>query len=93
MDTATIDNANRWRLRTPGHEGWKRTARPDDPDRYLMISADCHVNEPSKLWWERIDEKFRARLPHIEIDAKGDKWTVVEGYQRSRVRYPVRPSR
>ena len=80
-----VDEKNRWRIETPGHDGWQRTARPDDPDRYLMISADCHVNEPSKLWLERIDEKFRNRLPHIEVDAKGDKWMLVEGYQRSRV--------
>ncbi|MDE3111285.1 MAG: amidohydrolase family protein, partial [Acidobacteriota bacterium] len=81
-----VDEKNRWRTETPGHVGWQRTARPGDPNRYLMISADCHVNEPSKLWWERIDEKFRNRLPHIEVDAKGDQWMVVEGYQRSRVR-------
>src|SRR5580698_9632769 len=41
MDAATIDNANRWRLETPGHIGWARTARPDDSGRYLMISSDC----------------------------------------------------
>ena len=44
-----IDEPNRWRLDTPGHSGWKRTARPDDPNRYLMISADCHANEPGAL--------------------------------------------
>jgi predicted TIM-barrel fold metal-dependent hydrolase len=83
---STVDEKNRWRLETPGHQGWERTAHPDDPGRYLMISADCHVNEPSKLWWERIDRKFRDRLPRIEVDEKGHKWMVVEGYQRSRVR-------
>jgi predicted TIM-barrel fold metal-dependent hydrolase len=81
-----VDEKNRWRLDTPGHQGWGRTARADDPDKYLMISSDCHVNEPSKLWWERIDAKFRGRLPHIEVDDKGHKWMVVEGYQKSRVR-------
>jgi predicted TIM-barrel fold metal-dependent hydrolase len=83
---ATVDEKNRWRLETPGHHGWERTARPDDPNKYLMISADCHVNEPSKLWWDRIDRKFRDRLPHVEVDEKGHKWMVVEGYQRSRMR-------
>lgn len=83
---ATIDEKNRWRLETPGHDGWERTARPDDPNKYLMISADCHCNEPSKLWWERIDAKFRNRLPHVEVDEKGEKWMVVEGYQKSRIR-------
>jgi len=81
-----VDEKNLWRTETPGHDGWQRTARPNDPHRYLMISADCHVNEPSNLWRERINQKFRDRLPHVEVDAKGDKWMVVEGYQRSRVR-------
>ena len=61
-----VDEKNRWRLETPGHEGWKRTARPGDPDKYLMISADCHANEPGSLWRERLDAKYRDRLPHVE---------------------------
>jgi predicted TIM-barrel fold metal-dependent hydrolase len=81
-----VDEKNRWRLATPGHSGWPRTVRPDDPGRYLMISADCHCNEPGNLWWERIDRKFRPRLPHVETDANGEKWMVVEGYQKSRIR-------
>lgn len=65
-----VDERNRWRLVTPGHEGWNRTARPGDPTRYLMISADCHANEPGSLWRERLDAKYRDRLPHVERDAK-----------------------
>jgi hypothetical protein len=86
QDVTTVDEKNRWRLETPGHQGWERTARPDDPRKYLMISADCHCNEPSNLWWTRIDKKFQPRLPHVEVDEKGEKWMVVEGYQRSRLR-------
>src|SRR5579885_2438637 len=81
-----VDDKNRYRLETPGHEGWKRTARPDDPDKYLMISADCHANEPGDLWRTRIDAKYRDRLPHVEVDANGEKWFVAEGLGRSRVR-------
>jgi predicted TIM-barrel fold metal-dependent hydrolase len=80
-----IDKANRWRLNTPGHPNWKRTVRPDDPDRYLMISADCHASEPSNLWTERIDAKYKSRLPRIEVDANGVKWMVSEGWARSRL--------
>ena len=80
-----IDEPNRWRLETPGHSGWKRTARPDDPDRYLMVSVDCHANEPPKLWLDRIDQKFRDRLPKIEVDVNGVKWAVTEGNRRSRL--------
>ncbi|MGI8926326.1 MAG: amidohydrolase family protein [Tepidiformaceae bacterium] len=71
---------NAHRYETPGHEGWERVATPGAPNKYLMISADCHVNEPPNLWVERIEEKYRARLPRIEVDADGVKWSVVEGY-------------
>ncbi len=80
----TVDLNNSWRLETPGHDGWKRSARPGDPNRYLMISTDCHCNEPSGLWAERMDEKYRKRLPHIETDENGVKWMVSEGWQKSR---------
>jgi predicted TIM-barrel fold metal-dependent hydrolase len=81
-----VDEKNRYRLETPGHQGWRRTAHPDDPGKYLMISADTHANEPGHLWFERIDKKYRDRLPHEEVDEKGEKWMVTEGGMRSRVR-------
>jgi predicted TIM-barrel fold metal-dependent hydrolase len=81
----TIDQPNRWRLATPGHQGWNRTASPDDPNRYLMISADCHCNEPAGLWHKRLDQKYQNRLPRIEVDANGVKWLISEGTQRSRL--------
>jgi predicted TIM-barrel fold metal-dependent hydrolase len=80
-----IDEPNRWRLETPGHLGWPRTARPEDPNRYLMISADCHANEPGGLWHQRLDKKYHPRLPRIEVDEKGQTWVVNEGMQRSRL--------
>jgi len=86
MDLHTVDENNRWRLETPGHAGWARTASPDDPDRYLLISTDCHANEPGHLWFDRMDKKYRDRLPHEEVDARGEKWMVTEGGQRSRIR-------
>jgi len=80
-----IDQPNRWRLETPGHDGWKRTARPGDPGKYVMISADCHCNEPAGLWYQRLDKKYHNRLPRIEVDANGVKWVISEGMQRSRL--------
>ena len=70
----TVDPNNTWRLETPGHDGWKRSARPGDPNRYLMISTDCHCNEPSGLWAERMDEKYRKRLPHIRFRSAVPPW-------------------
>lgn len=74
-----------WRKRTPGHEGWKRVARPGAPNKFFMASMDCHVVEPPNLYVERIDEKFRHRLPRIEVDNKGVKWLVQEGLRPQRV--------
>jgi predicted TIM-barrel fold metal-dependent hydrolase len=89
MGIATIDEANKWRLETPGHDGWQRTARPDDPNRYLMISCDCHANEPANLWHQRLDEKYRSRLPRFEVDEKGVKWMVSDGLRRSRLQESI----
>jgi len=80
-----VDEPNRWRLETPGTQGWKRTARPNDPNKYLMISADCHAGEPANLWVDRIEPEYRNRLPRTEIDEKGVKWSISEGWQKSRL--------
>lgn len=77
---------NAHRYQTPGHEGWQKVATPGAPNRYLMVSADCHVTEPPNLWVERIDEKYRSRLARIEVDANGVKWSVVEGYAPMKLR-------
>ena len=77
---------NAHRYQTPGHEGWKQVATPGAANKYLMISADCHVNEPPNLWVERIDEKYRHRLPRIEVDENGVKWSIVEGYHPIKIR-------
>ena len=81
-----VNEPNRWRLETPGHSGWARTARPGQPDKYLMISADCHANEPSTLWAERIEPQYRERLPRIITDEKGVQWRISEGYRPDRLR-------
>ena len=80
-----IDAPNQWRLDTPGHVGWERTAQPGDPNKYFMVSCDSHVNEPANLWRERLDAQYRDRLPRIEVDENGVKWQVSEGMQRSRL--------
>jgi predicted TIM-barrel fold metal-dependent hydrolase len=81
-----VDEANDWRLETPGTQDWSRTARVDDPDKYLMVSADTHANEPADLWAKRIEPEYRDRIPHIETNAKGDMWNVVEGYRPTKIR-------
>jgi predicted TIM-barrel fold metal-dependent hydrolase len=81
-----INEPNRWRLSTPGHAAWPRTARPGDPKKYFIVSADAHVNEPADLWATRIDAKYRDRVPKVIVDANGVKWRVSEGHRPDRLR-------
>jgi predicted TIM-barrel fold metal-dependent hydrolase len=67
------------------------TVAPDRTDagaakKYFLVSADCHVSEPPDLWEKNIQSEFRHRLPRIEVDANGQKWSVVEGHRPVRVR-------
>ncbi len=84
MSEAT-DQANAWRKQTPGHEGWSRTAHADDANKYFMVSADGHVQEPNDLWATRIDKRFHDRLPGVVMDSKGDKFQKTEGFRPLRL--------
>jgi predicted TIM-barrel fold metal-dependent hydrolase len=64
----------------------ERPAKPEAMKKYFVVSADCHVNEPTDLWERRIEARFRHRIPRIEVDEKGEKWSVVEGHRPVRVR-------
>jgi len=81
----TIDEPNRWRLETPGAAGWEHTARPGDPNKYLMISVDCHANEPRGFLTERLEKKFRDRMPRVVTDEKGVKFTLTDSGDKSRL--------
>lgn len=85
-DAMSHDTNNAWRETTPGHDGWPRTARPGDPRKFLMISADCHAHEPSSLWMERVDEKYRDRLPRIEKGKDGGQFQLTDGFRPIRLR-------
>ena len=77
---------NAWRTATPGSVGWPRSARAGAPNKYFIVSADTHANEPAGLWRERIDAKYRNRLPRIEVDANGVRWSVMEGFRPQKLR-------
>ena len=80
-----VDEANAWRTETPGCEGWTRTARPDSAQKYFMVSADGHVQEPSDLWATRMDASYRDRLPGVIMDGKGNKLQKTEGFRPLRL--------
>jgi predicted TIM-barrel fold metal-dependent hydrolase len=44
-----------------------------------FISADSHVNEPQKLWSERLDKKFRDQAPKVNTTADGKLVFIAPG--------------
>lgn len=54
--------AQEWRTETPGHEGWSRTVRPDDPNKLYVISADTHAIEPKDWMTGYVDGAVREQL-------------------------------
>ena len=92
MTITATDPANAWRTESPGPAGWARTARPGDPHKYFMVSADCHANEPWDYLQTRIEPQFVARLPHVETDANGEQWLITEGWRPQRVKTNVAAS-
>jgi len=79
---------NLWRRETPGAKGWARSARPGDPSKYFMFSADCHAVEPG-AYLEGIEREYRARIPRLEVREDGSEWLISEGNRPQR----VKPSR
>ncbi len=81
----TQDANNLWRRETPGHAGWARSPHPGAPNKYYMVSADCHANEPTDLWLTRIDKQYVDRLPHYEERPDG-LVQVTEGFRPLSIR-------
>jgi predicted TIM-barrel fold metal-dependent hydrolase len=47
---------------------------------YPVIDADAHVNEPPKLWQERVPARLRERAPRVIKDEQGgDLWIFDQG--------------
>ena len=73
-----VESRNEWRLVTPGHDGWERTARPDDPRKYFMVSCDTHHTEPVE-YLDAIEPEYRERRPRIQVDEDGAQFLICEG--------------
>jgi predicted TIM-barrel fold metal-dependent hydrolase len=53
-----------------------------------MVNTDGHASEPPTLYAERIEAKFRDRLPRVITDEKGVRWTITEGIAPQRIYDP-----
>jgi hypothetical protein len=74
MMVAQAGKKNAWRLRTESAQPWRDRLRAGNPDKYFMVSADSHINEPIDFFEGRIPEEYRSRLPHVRTDADGTQW-------------------
>ena len=81
------DLDNVWRLETPGNDGWQRSARPDAADKFFLVSADGHVQEPRDFLSARIDPAYHDRLPGVVIDAKGEQFQKTEGFRPTKLNW------
>ncbi len=75
-----VNDANQWRLVTPGSQGWERSPRPGDArKKYFMVTTDSHMTAPPTLFAERIDRKYIDRLPR-QIEKDGKKFMLQDGF-------------
>ena len=81
----TVERTLARRTETPGAVGWTRTIRPEDPDKYFVVSADCHANEPRDWVRSRIDPAFLDRLPRLEV-IDGESFIITEGNRPWKIR-------
>ena len=66
------------RTHTPGHADWQRSVHAGAANKYFMVSADCHANEPSDWVKSRIAPEYRQRLPRLEVRG-GEKFIITDG--------------
>lgn len=74
-----VNAENKWRLETPGSRDWAGSPRPGAPNKYFIVSSDSHLGPPPTLFRDRIDARFRDRLPRMERDEEGRLWAYMEG--------------
>jgi len=85
------DLNNVWRTETPGGDGWIRSPRPDAADKFFMVSADGHVQEPRKIFKERLPEELHHRLPTVVVSRKKDnteeQFQKTEGFRQAKLNW------
>jgi predicted TIM-barrel fold metal-dependent hydrolase len=82
-----VNPENAWRLETPRPDDWCKSVRPNDGEKYYMVSVDTHMSPPPKLFAERIDAKYKDRLPRVEVK-DGKKYLVQEGCRPEQIWEP-----
>ena len=80
------DANNAWRLQTDhSSQHWARSPYAGAKNKYFMVSADGHVQEPKDVFKARIAEEYWHRLPGVAVDKKGAQFQKTEGFRPSKI--------
>jgi predicted TIM-barrel fold metal-dependent hydrolase len=83
-------SANAWRKATSGPVAWGDRLVTGSNNKYFIVSADAHANEPLDLFTSRIkNPEYQDRLPRVVTDAEGIQWLHTDGWPPQRVRIPA----
>jgi predicted TIM-barrel fold metal-dependent hydrolase len=80
-----VNAENLWRLETPGSDSWPRSPCPYAANKYFMVTCDAHLSPPGSVYRERIEERYRDRLPRVQRDEKGVLWAIMEGSRPAQI--------
>lgn len=83
-DRPVPNDANRWRVESPGVTGWAKSVRPG-PNKYFIISVDSHLMPPLTLFRDRLDAKWHSKLPRVEKRDDGHRYIIMEGMRAERL--------
>jgi predicted TIM-barrel fold metal-dependent hydrolase len=85
--TTTIGSRNAWRVQ-PVQTSWGDRLVTGHPEKYFVVSADSHANEPLDFLTSRVDTKYKDRLPHVRVDQDGTQWLITDGWPPQPVKVP-----
>ena len=79
------DLNNLWRQKTPGSADWPQSPRAGSKNKFFIVSADCHAQEPTDFLSSRIDKKYIDRLPGVVLGGDGAKYQKTEGFRPMKI--------
>lgn len=76
VEEIVVNPENQWRLETPGAQGWSGSAWPGNEKKYFIVSTDSHLGPPPTLFRDRIEDKYKSRLPRLEVNKENGRRTL-----------------
>ena len=75
-----LESKNAWRAKSGAPKEWGGQLQSGAANKYFIVSADAHINEPMDFLSSRVDKKFHDRLPRLKVDEDGTQWLLTDGW-------------